>query len=65
MLELPDGDLADPAMFITAIPTWGEGDEFLAGSELQRFRIIWMHPNLDETKLDVWHAVWVVEPLEK
>jgi hypothetical protein len=22
VLELPDGDVADPAMFITTIPTW-------------------------------------------
>lgn len=50
-------------MFITAVPDWKEGDEFLAGSELQRFRILSIHPNLDEAKLEVWHAVLVVEPV--
>jgi hypothetical protein len=64
-LELPDGDVADPAMFVTAVPNWKEGDEFLAGSELQRFRILSIHPNEDESKLDVWHAVWVVEPVRE
>jgi hypothetical protein len=43
VLELPDGDAADPAIFNTAIPTWREGDEFLAGSELQPFRILSIH----------------------
>jgi hypothetical protein len=35
-LVLEDGEPADPGMFVTAIPTWKPGDEFLAGSELRR-----------------------------
>jgi hypothetical protein len=30
----------DPAMFVTAIPSWNVGDEFLAGSDLVKFRIL-------------------------
>ena len=40
LLLLEDGDSADPAAFLTAIPTWREGDEFLAGVDLERFRIL-------------------------
>jgi hypothetical protein len=39
-LVLEDGDPADPAVFSTIIPTWQEGDTFLAGAELIRFRIL-------------------------
>jgi hypothetical protein len=39
LLMLDDGEPADAAMFVTAIPTWREGDEFLAGELLERFRI--------------------------
>jgi hypothetical protein len=58
-----DADVADPAMFNTAVPDWKVGRRVLASSELQRFRILSIHPNEDETKLDVWHAVWRVEPV--
>jgi hypothetical protein len=64
VLELPDGDVADPAMFITAIPTWREGDEFLAGSDLRRFRILSIHAELDPPASELVEAVWIVEPLE-
>jgi hypothetical protein len=63
VLELRDGDVADPAMFITAIPTWHEGDEFLAGCELQRFRILSVHADLDPPASELVEAVWVVEPV--
>jgi hypothetical protein len=42
-LALEDGEPADPAMFVTAVPDWPVGDEFLASS-LQRFRILAMDP---------------------
>ena len=65
VLELPDGDVADPAIFNTAIPTWREGDEFLAGCELQRFRILSVHSELDPPASEVVEAVWVVEPVDQ
>ena len=27
-------------MFVTAIPSWRVGDEFLAGSDLRKFRVV-------------------------
>jgi hypothetical protein len=35
---LEDGEPADPAAFVTAIPTWWEDDSLLAGELLTRFR---------------------------
>ena len=34
LLVHPDGQPADPGMFLTAIPTWKVDDEFLAGRDL-------------------------------
>ena len=31
---------ADPPAYLTAVPTWKVGDEFLAGSDLVKFRIV-------------------------
>jgi hypothetical protein len=36
----PDGEPADPAVFVTTMSSWRPGDEFLAGSTLQKFRIL-------------------------
>ena len=61
VLYLPDGEPADPAMFVTAIPSWREGDTFLAGPD----RIVEIEPNMDEpTPNRFWHAVWTVETVE-
>jgi hypothetical protein len=40
LLVHPDGEPADPGMFVTAIPSWKVGDEFLAGSALRKFRVV-------------------------
>jgi hypothetical protein len=60
-LVLENGERADPAVFPTTIPTWRVGDEFLAGAELQRFRIVAIQPGAGED--GEFDAVWVVEPL--
>lgn len=41
VLELPDGQPPDPALFNTALPSvmWQPGQTFLAGSDLEEFRI--------------------------
>jgi len=36
----PDGERADPAVFVTTMSSWRPGDEFLAGSTLRKFRIL-------------------------
>ena len=58
---LEDGDPADPAVFLTAVPDWRIGDEFLGGADLQKFRILAIEPEMEEDAL--FHAVWVVEPV--
>jgi hypothetical protein len=49
-------------MFVAAVPTWNEGDEFLAGSNLQRFRILAIAPEM--TGQADQHGVWTVEPID-
>jgi hypothetical protein len=44
---LDDGEPADPPAFVTVIPEWHPGDEFLAGAELQRFRKLWPDDDSD------------------
>jgi hypothetical protein len=42
VLELPNGEPADPAFFNTALPPgmWKPGDTFMAASDLRQFRIV-------------------------
>ncbi len=66
LLLLEDGEAADPAAFNTAVPVWREGDEFLAGSELQRFRIRAISPTPEASPArEKFDAIWTVEPLER
>src|SRR5436190_22026736 len=60
-LVLANGEPADPAVFATIIPRWQEGDTFLAGTDLQRFRIVAIAATLDAA--GTFSAVWVVEPV--
>jgi hypothetical protein len=56
-----DGEPADPGMFVTAIPIWKAGDEFLAGPELVKFRIL--DVDIEQTPGDA-HGVFTVEAVE-
>lgn len=58
LLVLEDGEPADPAAYLTAVPTWKPGDTFLAGSDLVRFRIV----DIQEPPSDDFNALFVVEP---
>jgi hypothetical protein len=57
LLVLEDGEAADPPAYLTAIPSWREGDEFLAGSELRKFRIV----AIDEPPSDDFQGMFTVE----
>jgi hypothetical protein len=59
---LEEGEPADPPAFVSAIPTWREGDEFLAGENLQCFRILGIAP-VDEANevREVCDGFWMVE----
>lgn len=59
LLALENGEPADPAAFITALPSWEIGDTFLAGGELQRFRIL----AIDAVAASDWNGIWTVEPV--
>jgi hypothetical protein len=61
LLVRPDGEPADPGMFLTAIPNWKVGDEFLAGSDLRKFRILDVN---SEQVPDGAHGVLTVEPVD-
>ena len=62
-LVLEDDKPADPPAFLTVIPTWREGDEFLAGRNLQRFRILGISPVDDHELRKTFQAFWLVEPI--
>jgi hypothetical protein len=59
LLVLDDGDPADPAAFLTAVPDWREGDEFLAGTDLRKLRI---GAIADEDPPPRFHGIWIVAP---
>lgn len=58
---MPDGEPADPPAYLTAIPSWKPGDEFLAGSKLVKFRIL--DVDTEQTPGDA-HGVFTVETVE-
>ena len=60
-LTLANGEPADPGVFETITPRWQEGDTFLAGAHLQRFRIVAIEPATDPGV--EFNAVWTVEPI--
>jgi hypothetical protein len=63
-LVLRDGEAADPAAFHTAISTWRVGDEFVAGDELRRFRIIATIEAPEKQEGLAADEIWIVEPVE-
>jgi hypothetical protein len=65
-LVLEDDEPADRPAFNTIVPTWREGDEFLAGELLQRFRIAGISPVKDpgDPAAGAFDAFWLVEPVE-
>jgi hypothetical protein len=58
LLVLEDGEAADPPAFLTAIPSWKIGDEFLGGTDLQKFRIVEINT---QDPPEEFHGVFVVE----
>lgn len=64
VLELPNREPADPAMFNTALPgMWRAGDTFMAAYDLRQFRIVEI-AELENPDLQFVHGVWIVEPVE-
>jgi hypothetical protein len=64
-LVLENGEPADPPALNTRFSIWREGDEFVAGAELQRFRILGISRVTDEPDeaTEFYDAFWSVKPL--
>src|SRR5262245_31311680 len=64
VLELLSGDSADPMMFNSALPpeAWRPGDTFLAGSGLERFRILAIDEEVAGVLVGHADAIWIVAP---
>jgi hypothetical protein len=56
-LVLEDGTPADPPMFVTAVPTWREGDTVLIRPGFE-YRIVGIEAALDDV-----YGVWIGEPV--
>jgi hypothetical protein len=54
-LVLKDGSPAEPPQFVTATPTWHEGDTFFTRPG-RTFRILAINDSSDDC-----HAVWTVD----
>ena len=62
LLVLPDGEPADPPMFVTAVPTWSVGDVITVGRGDQlRVVAIDDFPHAELVEHDV-RAIFTVEP---
>ena len=64
MLELPNGDNVDPMMLVTELDGWKVGDTFLAGTELERFRILAIDDGAPGVLAGHADAIWIVAPLD-
>ncbi len=63
MLALKNGDPADPAILVTAVPNWNAGDVIPTGADTA-YRVVGTDP-LDERAAEQGlNGLIVVEPLE-
>jgi hypothetical protein len=63
VLELSNGEPADPAMFVTALPpaVWKPGDVFIAASDLRKLRIVAIG-EMKQRGYEHAQGLWIVEP---
>jgi len=65
LLALPDGEPPDPTAFVTAVPNWSVGEEFMV-SRGGRFRILGINDEIDVDGLEELYerginGIWMVE----
>jgi len=65
VLEFLDGSNLDPMMFVTELDGWQVGDTFLAGSDVQPFRILALDAEAPSALAGHADAIWIVQPLER
>jgi hypothetical protein len=68
LLMLADGEPVDPAVFVTAVPNWKAGEEFMVSSG-DRFRILGINDEIDVEGLEELYrrgifGIWKVEPVD-
>jgi hypothetical protein len=62
-LRLPDGEPADPAVVVTAVPNW-ELDEMFQTGDGSRWRLLAIETAIDEAfEAQGINAIWTVEPI--
>ena len=63
LLRLPDGQPPDPAMFVTAVPTWAVGD-VITVSRGEQLRVVAIDdfPHAELVEQDV-RAIFTAEPV--
>jgi hypothetical protein len=63
LLVLENGEPYDPAVLVTVIPSWSDGETVLVTAD-QRLRIVAQDFDLADELVDQGiNAVWVVEPV--
>jgi hypothetical protein len=64
LLVRPDGEVTDPAVFMTDVPTWKLGDVFQIGDG-SRWRLLAVEADIDlEFVAHGINAIWWVEPAD-
>lgn len=64
LLRLADGEPCDPPAFVTVVPTWHVGDEFLITPDT-KLRILEIDAEIDEQLVEQgFNGIWYVEPVE-
>jgi hypothetical protein len=67
LLVLRDGQPPDPAAFVTAVPNWRIGEEFMVAG-LKRFRILGINDEIDREGLEELYnrginGIWMMEAI--
>jgi hypothetical protein len=68
LLVLADGEINDPALFITPVPNYDVGEVFMLGDG-EQLRIVHLDLELDEVAVEHLYqqginGIWIVEPVE-
>jgi hypothetical protein len=69
LLVLPDGEINDPAVFLTPVPNYDVGEVFML-ADGEQLRIVHLDLELDEDAVGHLYqqginGIWIVEPLDQ
>jgi hypothetical protein len=60
LLQLPNGEAADPPAFLTEEPDWKPGDVFVAANG-RAFRIVEANAEVEVAGMVLFDGIWMVE----